>query len=192
MSSYSKNIHIVFLDLPKDIAFKIDKIRSKYSHSYKKYPAHITLKQDEDFIIKAKEICAIVYENIKNQRPLSIELKSPNVLINKSGWNIYLPVKSKNLANLVKKISKALQDFIDPKSPRAFLSTKWEQSDKFYTHVSIKGGRKTEDHRDLLEKIKKEKFDFNFPQNIKCDEITVANWQNSKWKKIKTFKLKNV
>jgi 2'-5' RNA ligase len=183
--------YIVFLDLPKDIASKIDKVKSKYRHSPKRYPAHITLKQDEDFLINADEICGIVHDQIKNQKQFNVKLGKPQIMPNDWGWNIYLPVKSKGLNELVKKISKSLEKFIDPKGFHAFLSTKWEQSNNFYGHISIKGGDKEDDHKNLLAKIKKEKFGFTFPKNIVCDTITVANLKNNKWEKVKSFNLKN-
>lgn len=192
MSSYTNKTYIVFLDLPKDIVLKLDKIRSKYSSSYKKYPAHITLKQDEDFLISSDEICQIVEDQIKNQKVFKIKLKSPEVAWNKIGWNIHLPVESSDLNKIVKQVSLALEKSIDPNSPRAYLSTKWEQSNDFYIHISIKGGGSKIDPTDLLARIKEENFDLDFSKAIICDTITVANWQKDKWQNIKSFKLQNV
>ena len=192
MSSYTNKTYIVFLDLPKDIIFKLDKIRSKYSSSYKKYPAHITLKQDEDFLISSNEICHIVESKITNQKAFKIRLKSPEVAWNKIGWNIHLPVESSDLNKIVKQVSFALEKYIDLNSPRALLSTKWEQLDDFYIHISIKGGGLEIDPTDLLARINKENFDLDFSKEIVCDTITVANWQTDKWQKIKSLKLQNV
>lgn len=191
MSSYTNKTYIVFFDLPKDIASKLDKIKSNYSSSRKKYPAHITLKQDEDYIINADEICKIVYNQINNQTFLNVKLKRPEIARNKEGWNIHIPVESTELNQLVKKMSKALEDYIDPNSPRAGLSTKWEQSNKYYSHISIKGGGAKTDPKLIFKKIKNEEFGFSFPEVIDCNTITVANWQNHKWHKIKSYTLNN-
>jgi len=192
MSSYTDRTYIVFLELPRDISEKIDIVRSKYSSSYKKYPAHITLKQDEDYLIPSDEICRIVYKQIKSYVLLNVKIKSPAIAVSEAGWNIYLPARSDDLRKLTKKISKSLENYIDPKSPRAFLSTKWEQSDKFYAHISIKGGNIKVDPKDILAKIKKDKFGFDFPKAVTCKTVTIANWQGNKWEKVKSFNLKNV
>lgn len=192
MSSYTDKTYIVFLDLPQEIVLKLDKIRSKYSSSYKKYPAHITLKQDEDFLISSDEICQIVEDQTKNQKAFKIKLKNPEVAWNKIGWNIHLPVESSDLNKIVKQVSLALEKYIDLNSPRALLSTKWEQSGDFYIHISIKGGGLEIDPTDLLARIQKENFDLDFSKKIICDTITVANWKTDKWQKIKSFKLQNV
>ena len=189
MSSYADKTYIVFLDLPLKIAVKIDRIRSRYSDGFKKYPAHITLKQDEDFLVTGDQIGQIVETQIKDQQALKVRLKRPVIIRNKIGWNIYLPIESDDLQQRVRRISRALENFIDPDSPRAFLSTKWEQSSDFYAHVSIKGGGLETDPTDLLARIQKEDFDIDFSKEIVCNTITVANWQTDRWQQIGSFKM---
>ena len=177
----------------------IDKVKSKYSKSVKKWPAHITLKQDEDFNIKSDKIANMLEESLKNECCIDAEVHKPEInykvltlrLLNNSGWNIYLPVKSKSLTILIQKTSKKLEPFIDTDSSRAFNSTKWEQSKEFYSHISIKGGKNREEGQKLLEKIINENFGLSFPLKMRCCSVILANWDSGKWRGIKTIRLKS-
>lgn len=190
MSSYTDKTYIVFLDLPQRIVFLIDKVRGKYSKSVKKWPAHITLKQDEDFKIESEKIVGILDKSLRNESCIEAGINKPKINYNDLGWNIYLPVKSRKLNKLIQKISKRLEPFIDANSPRAFISTKWEQSKEFYSHISIKGGKNKKGEKKILSKIINENFGFELPLKIKCCSVTLTNWDNGKWRKIKTIKLK--
>jgi len=192
MSSYNKKTHIVFLDLPDQISQKIDLMREKYSNSGLSYKAHLTLKQDEDFLISDKKIVEIVSDVLSNQESIRLTISQASYNENKTGWNIFLPVRSKIIVKLVSDLSKALEPYIDPDSPRSFLSTKWEQSDKFYPHISIKGTAKKSDFKKIFREIKKSRFNLGYPVKVTCSQVTIAKWNRDKWEKIITITLKNV
>jgi 2'-5' RNA ligase len=190
MPSYTKNTFIVFLELPENISRQIDKVRSRYSNL--KYKAHITLKQDEDFLIDGDKIARIVADAVVGHGPIEMTVRPCSYHRNKQGWNIYLPVESDDLRCLIKKASQALESRIDPKSPRAFLSTKWEQSRDFYMHISLKGTSKAEEFTTLFNKMRKDLLGLDLPDAIMCDSITIAQWNTrySKWQKVKTIHLR--
>jgi len=192
MSSYNKKTHIVFLDLPDQISQKIDLMREKYSNSGLSYKAHLTLKQDEDFLISDEKIIKIVSDVLSNRRPVQLTINPPSYNENKTGWNIFLPVRPKAIAKLVSDLSKALEPHIDPDSPRSFLSTKWEQSDKFYPHISIKGTAKKSDFKKIFREIKNSAFNSQYPAKVICNQVTIAKWNRNKWEKIAAITLKNV
>jgi 2'-5' RNA ligase len=192
MSTYTEKTYIVFLDIPDQISRKIDLIRERYSNTKLPYRAHLTLKQDEDFLIDDKKIVKIVSKTLMKQGPIRVRISKVNYKKNKQGWNFFFPVKSKLLARIVYDLSKTLEPFIDRNSPRAFISTKWEQSDEFYPHISIKGTSDKAEFTDLFQKIQNEKFNLELPLTFLCDHVTVAKWDRDKWKEIKTIKLQNV
>lgn len=192
MSSYSKKTFIVFLDLPDEICRKIDNVRGKYSSSGVVYKSHITLKQDEDYSINSDRLMNIVHHAISKERPFQVKIQKISSAKSDLGWNIYLPIDSKRLKKLIVKLSKILMVYVDPASPRALLSTKWEQSEDFYLHISIKGASDRVKFEKLYENIKNENFNLNFPEQIICNKVVVARWENSKWKAINTIELKNV
>jgi 2'-5' RNA ligase len=191
MSTYTEKTHIVFLDIPDRISRKIDLIRERYSNSKLPYKTHLTLKQDEDFLIDDKKIVNIVSGTLINQGPIRVKISKVNYKKNKQGWNIFFPAKSKSLVQLVSDLSKILEPFIDQNSPRAFLSTKWERSDRFYPHISIRGTSDKVKFAELFQKIQNERFNLELPLTFLCDHVTVAKWNSDKWKKIKTIKLQN-
>ncbi len=192
MSIYTEKTHIVFLDIPDQISRKIDLIRERYSNTKLPYRAHITLKQGEDFLIDDQKIVEIASKAMINQGPIRVKISKVSYKKNKQGWNIFFPVTSELLVRFVCDLSKALEPFIDQNSPRAFLSTKWEQSDEFYPHISIKGTSDKAEFTDLFQKIQNEKFNLELPLTFLCDHVTVAKWDRDKWKEIKTIKLQNV
>lgn len=192
MSTYTEKTHIVFLDIPDRISRKIDLIRERYSNTKLPYRAHLTLKQDEDFLIDDQKIVEIVSKSMINQGPIKVRIGKVSYKKNKQGWNIFFPVTSELLTRLVCDLSKALEPFIDQNSPRAFLSTNWEQSDEFYPHISIQGTSDKVKFTDLFQEIQNEKFNLELPLTFLCDHVTVAKWDRDKWKEIKTIKLQNV
>jgi 2'-5' RNA ligase len=189
MSSYTDKTHILFLDIPIEIASKIDLIRKKYSNSNLKYSAHITLKQDEDFTISSKKIFKLVSNELKNTPALEITLRDIAYIKNNYGYNIYLSVKNNHIESLTRKVSKALEQYIEKKSPRALLSTHWEQSEKYYPHVSIKGTDDKEEFLKLYPSIKRESDQLNLPLKFNCDTVSIAMWSKNKWNVKHSIKL---
>ena len=190
MSSYKNNTYIVFLDLPNWLSINIDSVKKNFGNNYKKWEAHITFKQDEDFNFTAKEAIKIVESYFKEKSEYQITINKPEISFFDDNWNIYLPItKNTRLSNDIKKYSKLIEKYIDPKSPNAYESTKWEQSVNFYPHISLKGGKVKNAGRAIYEKISKSNFDFKFPRTIQIKSITLAKWKLTQWKKIKTIQL---
>jgi len=189
MSSYRANTYIIFLELPEEVSHKIDMIRSKYSNTSFPYQAHITVKQDEDYLIGTNEFIQLVVSIISNLEPVQVEINSVTSRADSKGYNIYLPVKSRTLTYLTRRLSRQLEDYIDPKSPRAKLSTHWEQSKDFYAHISVRGYANQALFNDNLNKIKNEDFKINFPLELLCKRLTIAQWHDGQWRAIKTIKL---
>ena len=189
MSSYGDNTYIVFLELPEDIAHKIDMIRGKYSNTNFPYQAHITLKQDEDYLIDAEKFADIITEELQAQEPILLEINKISSRAGSAGWNIYLPVKARAISYLVRRLSRAVQNYIDPKSPKAMQSTEWEQSKDFYAHISIKGFNNQALSEECLAKLKNEDFKIAFPIELNCNKLTIARWHDGQWKAIRTIKL---
>lgn len=190
MSSKSEKTFIIFLELPSSISQNIDRIRAAFSSNRLDYKAHITLKQAEDFVISEKLFADKTVELVKNYKPFDVSIKNLSANKSKLGWNIYLKVESIKVVNLVKYLSKIFEKYIDPNSPGAYDSTKWEQSDEFYAHISIKGTDKKEKIEKLYLGIEQMINELKFPKIIKCQRITVAKWENNKWTKIKSVELK--
>jgi hypothetical protein len=189
MSSYGDNTYIVFLELPEDISHKIDMIRGKFSNTNFPYKAHITLKQDEDFLIDAERFADIIAAQLRETEPIQLEINQVSGRPSDNGWNIYLPVKSRAIPYLVRKMSRAVEAYIDPKSPKAMQSTVWEQSKDFYAHISIKGLNNQGLFEDCLAKLKNEDFKIGFPIELVCNRLTIARWHDGQWKAIRTIKL---
>lgn len=189
MSSYRANTYILFLELPEEVSHKIDMIRSKYSNTSFPYQAHITVKQDEDYLIEADEFVQLVESLVDGLESVQVEINSVTSHADSEGYNIYLPVKSRTLIYLTRRLSRQLEEYIDPKSPRAKLSTHWEQSKDFYTHISIKGYTNQTLFEDDLNKIKNEDFKIDFPLELICQHLTIAQWHDGQWRALKTIKL---
>lgn len=179
MSPFSEKTYIVFLDLPKDVEQKIDLIRKKYSpSSYKKWKAHFTLKYDEELIIDELHLIKLIADFCSKLKPIELELGKIKIHQDK-GWNIYIDViKKPELIRVVQKLSKTLSSSID----------KWELSDKYYPHISLKGGLDSDEADRFLKKFAQEKL--IYPNKILCRSITLARWEKDHWYNVKTFRLK--
>ncbi len=110
-----------------------------------------------------------------------IELELGEIKIHReTGWNIYIEVvKKPELIDIIHEINKTFSSPTD----------KWELTDKFYPHISLKGGKDPDEANRFLEKISQEKL--TYPKKITCRTITLARWENGRWQKVKTFRLKN-
>ena len=168
--------YVVFLDLPKDVEQKIDFLRKKYSpNSYKKWKAHFTLKYDEDLIISESRLLKLIEDFCSKLKPIELELGKIKIHRDR-GWNIYIEVvKQLEIISIIRKLSKTISPLVN----------KWELSDKFYPHISIKGGKNLDEADKFLEKIAQEKI--SYPNKILCRSITLARWENDHWKKVKTL-----
>jgi 2'-5' RNA ligase len=186
--------YIIFLDLPRVVERKIDAVRKNLgSKSIKKWPAHITLKYDEEFFLTKKEFSALVRKFYKNVPEIFLTLGSPEIVFikKKNGWNINLPVLNKSrIVGFVTKFSKKIEPFIRKDVKGSMKSTHWEQGKSFIPHVSLKGGTGKTLAKKMYEKAKKENFTLNFPVKLRCKSVTLAAWENNKWCKVLRFKLK--
>jgi len=190
MSSYTNKTYIVFLDLPEQVSTEIDKIRQKYTpKNFKKWKAHITLKQDEDYLANQEEIKKIVSGFSKTMKPVVFEFNGIQMSELKGvGCNIYISIKDNPLLiENIKRLSQSMETVIDPDSPKAFGSTRWEQSKDFYPHISLKGTADINKGEVLLKEIRSEKIILN-PKVI-CQTITLANWKDDHWEPVATYKL---
>lgn len=190
MSSYSKKTFIIFLDLPRRVQALVDNIRKKYSpNAHKKWHSHITLKQDEDYNLTILDLIKAIDFLLKKEKIISIKIHKPKIIYSNRGWNIYMPVTSPKLRQLIRRVSKKLERYIDPYSPNAFNSTRWEQSKEYYPHISLKGGVDKDEAVRTYNLLSKENFRLIFPFKTKCRTITLAKWDRDKWIKVKTYKL---
>lgn len=180
MSKKNSKTYIIFLDLPKDIEQKIDLIRKKYSpNSYKKWKAHFTLKYDEELNIDESRLIKLIADFCSKLKPVELKLGNIKVHHNK-GWNIYIEViNTPELIGVIQKLSQTLSSSLN----------KWELSDKFYPHISLKGGINPEEGEIFFQKITSGKL--NLPTKILCSSVTLAQWNRDRWKKVKTFRLTN-
>lgn len=181
--------YIVFLDLPINVSSKIDLAREKYNpKNLKQWRAHLTLKYEEKLSISSEEkLFRILNEFAQHQKP--IKLKIGDLKIDKQknvGWNIYLSIKNPEIKKIVHDLSRKIETCVQGK----LTSNQWEQSNKYYSHISVKGGKDLKDSTNFYDLIKLENF--NFPNPIVCETITLACWDNDCWKKIRTFKLKGI
>jgi 2'-5' RNA ligase len=190
MSSYTEKTYIVFLDLPAEVSAEIDKVRQKYTiKNFKKWKAHLTLKQDEDYLSGADEIGKAVAEFAGHMKPVKLELDGVKMHeIKGVGCNIFIGIKdSPALVDSIRALSRKMESMIDPDSPRAFASTKWEQSEDFYPHISLKGTADCEQGKELLARIREEKIDL--PVSAVCRAITLARWREDHWEAVDTYEL---
>ena len=182
MNKRTDKYYIVFLDLPKDIISMISVVTKKFNS---KTP-HITIKYDEELIVDESELIKKI--NRFTSKILPFEITLGNLEINESslGFNVHIPVTPKNkIVNITKSLSRIIEPYINPNSPEAFKSTRWEQSNEFYPHISIKGS----DNRKEAEKIIKEaQVDYNgTSMKFIVKSMTLARWNKDKWKKVKSF-----
>ena len=193
MASDSSGKYIIFLDLHLNIQSKISRVKKKYSpNSFKRWPAHITLKYEEYYLISQPEIIEIVRNFFSKIPILKLTLDKPVISFLKQaeGWNINIPVKIEGtLRKLTKKLSKKMEPFIDINAPGAVVSTKWEQSNDFSPHISINGGLDSKLGRQTYLEVINENFQIDFPLNIECQSMTLAKWENKKWRRVSRIKL---
>ena len=190
MSSYKNKTFIVFLDLPNWLSTNIDSVKKNFGNNYKKWEAHITFKQDEDFDFNTQEATEIVGSYFTGKSKYQITINKPKISFFDDNWNIYLPItKNIRLSSDIKAFSKLIKKYINPKSPHAYKSTKWEQSADFYPHISLKGGKGKNIGVTIYKKILKSNSNFTFPQSLQVKSITLAKWKLTKWERIKTIQL---
>lgn len=193
MSSYTDKTYIVFLDLPLEIQEKIDSIRKKYgSGGHEKWPSHITFKQDEDFLLTDEKIIDLASGLLKTVSPVKVRLDGPKISYFDDGsWNIYIGISDDDyLKDEIKKFSKAIEQYVDTQSPKVLGSTRWEQSDDFYSHISLKGGSIKEEGEAIFNEIKMENFNIQFPTLVVCKSVTLAKWNLDHWEKVICLDLK--
>lgn len=191
MSSYTEKTYIIFLDLPSRLQLSLDFLRSELSKSNLVYPAHITIKQDEDYRVNIKQFIKIVTGIILKYNAFQIKIDKPASKKSDLGWNVYLPVRSPELRSLTLELCEILKPLIDTNSPRALLSTNWEQSEEHFSHISIKGTSDEDKHRELISKINNYEFNISFPYKCVCSTVTIAVWHNNAWQVMKKLRLKN-
>lgn len=146
------------------------------------------MKYEEKLSISSeKKLFRILNEFAQHQKP--IKLKIGDLKIDKQknvGWNIYLSIKNPEIKEIVQDLSKKIEICVQGE----FKSNRWEQSNKYYSHISIKGGKDLKDATNFYNLIKLENFNFSNPTI--CKTITLACWDNDHWKKVRTFRLKGI
>jgi 2'-5' RNA ligase len=184
MPTYTKSTKIIFLDLPSNIAEKVDTLRKKYNPAaVKRWNAHITFKQDEDFLIENEKLVNLVSNFVNNMPAFKLELDGIDMHYHEDNYNIFVSIKkNEKLLESIKNLSKQLETFIDPNSSGALSSTKWEQSDEFFPHITIAVGKGKEQGQKLFEEIQSQKV--NLKESIVCKSITIAEWNAESWKEI--------
>lgn len=187
--------YIIFLDLPRVVQDKIDKVKKRLgSQSIKKWPAHITLKYDEEFLVAKAELSRMVRQFYKQVPKITVTLGAPTIVFveKNDGWNINLPVlNKKEVSQVTKSFSKKIEPFIRKDVVGSMLSTRWEQSKSFAPHVSLKGGIGKKTAKEPYEKAQVQNFHLSFPVTFQCNSVTLAEWKNNKWSKVLRVKLKS-
>lgn len=181
--------YIVFLDLPIDVSSRIDLVINKYNpKNFKKWRAHLTLKYEEELLISSEEkLFRILNEFVQHQEPIKLNISDLKINKQKNiGWNIYLTINNPEIKEIVQKLSRKIGACIRGEH----ASNQWEQSSKYYPHISVMGGNSLKDSTNYYNLLKLESF--NFPSPVLCKTITLACWDNDCWKKVRTFKLKGV
>lgn len=178
-SNKISNRYILFLGLP-------DTVKSELSQAIAS--PHITLKYDEKFTLSESELINIIAKFTLKTPPFNVKINSIKINSGPLGYNVHFPLfPKKTFARLTKSISKILEPHIDPKSKDAYTSTHWEQSDKYYPHVSIKGSSDlnlaNKYYKDAVRKYGGGKISFTAKQ------ITLAKMVDGKWERVKSFKL---
>jgi len=75
MSSYTLVTRILYLDIPKKLQRQIDILRKIYNpDAVKRGIAHLSFKQDEDFIINNKQFISLIEKYVKNIKPFILDL----------------------------------------------------------------------------------------------------------------------
>lgn len=190
MNNRTNKTYIVFINLPNDISSFIEGIIKEVSpKSTQKLKPHITIKYDEDLLAEESKIVDVVGKFVSNLSSFKVRLGKMQINESNLGFNVYIQVQPrKKIVNIVHNISKLIEPFIDPNSPEAFKSTKWEQSDKFYPHISIKGTSDRISAKKILNKANE--YHKNYKNEFTLKSITLARWNKDRWKKVESFKLK--
>lgn len=188
MPSYSNKTRIIFLDLPNEIQERVDSIRRIHNpDAVKRGIAHITFKQDEDYLIENEKIIEIV----ESQRISPFVLKMDGIKIRYDNEHFVIFVSFEEhpgLNNAIATLSKNLEPFIDSEAPDALSSTHWEQSNDFFPHITIVS-RKDENNegKELYKEITSMGFD---PKEIiRCTSLRLCEWEKNHWKTIHRINL---
>jgi hypothetical protein len=158
------------------------------SPGIKRWKAHITLKSEEDYIIEEEALKNILMEMVQTVHPIPLQVHTIQIHDDpENHWNIYLSVEGEILPVLTRKISKRFEKFVDTASPRSLQGTYWEQSNDYYPHMSIIDGHGMKEGKKLLHCIQQEAI--SLPRRIVCRSITLAQWEDTHWRKIITHDL---
>lgn len=184
MPSYTHKTKIIFLDLPKKVQEEIDKIRAIFNpHGVKRGLAHVTFKQDEDFLIGNDQLMEIVEKETRSLTPFVLEMDGIRIKYDEDHFTIFVAFKSNSILNAaVADLSKILAPYVDVRSPGALKSTYWEQSVDFFAHVTIVTGKGEKEGKDLYNKIASQ--DFEAKGEIVCDSLSILEWNTDHWKMI--------
>jgi len=95
--------------------------------------------------------------------------------------------KNSKLEKVIKDFSKFCEPFIDKKSPNALVSTKWEQSKKFFPHITIAIGQGKQNGKKIYQQILSHGYTLN--TSISCNSIRINQWKKDHWKIIHKIQL---
>ena len=189
MPSYTNKTKIVFLDLPKKTQENIDEVRKIYNpNGIKRTIAHITFKQDEDFLIENSKLIELIKSQTKTIEPFILKMDGIKLHYDNDNFIVFVSVKkNKRLCQEIAKISKFFEPFIDKKSPNALLSTHWEQSKEFFPHITIITGKGEKEGKSMYNQIISHKIDFK--EEITCSTLSISEWDKNHRKTIHQIKL---
>jgi len=185
MPSYTESTYIVFGNLPEDLVDPIDAIRKIHNPSaVGRWKAHITVKQDEDYIDKEGQLLEVIKQHFSNSPKIPCILGSSKIKkISEEKYMVYIPVISKELNNFVSSLSKTVEPLVSSISEDALQSTHWEQSKDFFGHITISSNIKTlsfaKEIADLLDK----KLE-NFHEIFEISSLSLCKWKNNKWNEV--------
>lgn len=191
MPLYDLSTHIVFLDLPLETAQAIDELRKEVNPAgVQRWAAHITLKQDADYMGTTTELMNRLEDFCSIIRPLPLTLDGLQIREEADGesWSIYVAIQEKSLLHAhIKTLSKLLMPLTTANSKQEQSNLVWEQTDDYYPHISIVGGKGITKGRQLLDELK---IKYNpTGKQIICSSVTLTQWHMTKWEKVHTFSL---
>jgi len=168
----------------------IDILRKKFNPvGFQRSLAHITLKAQEDYVHE-EMIVDVLYQFASKHPPVELELDGLRIHYDKDTptWNIHVSfTKNCLLRYLTPQLSHLMEALVDLQSPNALQSTRWEQSDDYYPHISVLTGKNEISPDGILKNM--QNISLELPKRITCGAIILKQWAGTKWKTVKRFDL---
>lgn len=186
MTRYDASTYIVFLDLPADIAGFLDAIRAEVdAPGLKRWVAHITLKQDANYLSPLTEILQRLGDFCFFLQPFQLTLTGLQFKEESDGdsWSIFVGIKEKEL---LQKMTKTLSKLLTPLTETSPHELIWEQTEDYYPHVTIIHGHDISHGKSLFARLN---TSHKIEHSFRATSVTLAHWDKTKWEKVQSFPL---